>query len=54
MTTVATADNISLIFHLAEKVKTVRDAESNQYSEVWVAPGSLLSQLTQFISIYTP
>ena len=35
MSTVATADNISLIFHLAEKVKTVRDAESDRYSEVW-------------------
>lgn len=34
ITTVATTDNISLIFHLAEKVKTIRDAESGKYSEV--------------------
>ena len=34
ITTVVTADNVSLIFHLAEKVKTVQDAESDNYSEV--------------------
>lgn len=31
---VATADNISLLYHLAMKTKTVRDAESHTYSEV--------------------
>lgn len=36
--TVVTADNVSLIFHLAEKVKTVRDAESDRYSEACVSP----------------
>lgn len=45
MTTVATADNISLIFHLAEKVKTVRDTESDQYSEVRGTSKWLLSEL---------
>jgi len=29
----ASADNVSLLFHLACKAKTVRDAESEQYSE---------------------
>jgi len=47
---VATADNISLIFHLAEKVKTVRDAESDQYSEVYITLKRLLGQLTRFFS----
>ena len=42
----ATADNISLIFHLAEKVKTVRDAESDKYNEVWAKRERSLSQLT--------
>jgi len=46
MTTVATADNISLIFHLAEKVKTVRDTESDQYSEVRGTSKWLLGELT--------
>jgi hypothetical protein len=31
---VATSDNISLLYHLAMKAKTVRDAESHTYSEV--------------------
>ncbi|KLO11387.1 ARM repeat-containing protein [Schizopora paradoxa] len=30
---IATADNISLLYHLAAKAKTVRDAESHTYSE---------------------
>jgi len=47
---VATADNISLIFHLAEKVKTVRDAESDQYSEVWMTLKRLLGRLMHFFS----
>ena len=31
---VATADNIGLLYHIAMKAKTVRDAESHVYSEV--------------------
>jgi sister-chromatid-cohesion protein PDS5 len=31
---VTTSDNISLLYHLAMKAKTVRDAESHTYSEV--------------------
>jgi sister chromatid cohesion protein PDS5 len=31
---VATSDNVSLLYHLAMKAKTVRDAESHTYSEV--------------------
>ena len=31
---VATADNIGLLYHIAMKAKTVRDAESHGYSEV--------------------
>lgn len=31
---VATPDNISLLYHLAMKAKTVRDAESHTFSEV--------------------
>jgi len=31
---VATSDNIPLLYHLAMKAKTVRDAESHTYSEV--------------------
>ena len=52
MTTVATADNISLIFHLAEKVKTVRDAESDRYSEVWATSKWLLGGLKNRSSAY--
>ena len=32
---IATADTVSLLYHLATKTKTVRDAESHAYSEVW-------------------
>jgi len=52
MSTVATADNISLIFHLAEKVKTVRDVESDQYSEVWATSERLLDELTNRSSVH--
>ena len=38
---VATSDNISLLYHLAMKAKTVRDAESHTYSEVSLAPINL-------------
>lgn len=31
---VVSAENISLLFHLAMKAKTVRDAQSHTYSEV--------------------
>jgi len=31
---VAFSENISLLYHLAMKAKTVRDAESHTYSEV--------------------
>ncbi|KAF9652585.1 ARM repeat-containing protein [Thelephora ganbajun] len=47
ITTVAAADNISLIFHLAEKVKTVRDAESDQYSEHVYALSDLSQRMIQ-------
>jgi len=45
--TVTTADNISLIFHLAEKSKTVRDAESDQYSERVYALSDLSQRMIQ-------
>lgn len=31
---IATADNLPLLYHLAQKAKTVRDAESHTHSEV--------------------
>jgi sister-chromatid-cohesion protein PDS5 len=31
---IGSADNVSLLYHLALKAKTVRDAESHTYSEV--------------------
>ncbi|THH15253.1 hypothetical protein EW146_g5196 [Bondarzewia mesenterica] len=42
---IASADNISLLYHLASKVKTVRDAESHVYSENLYA----LSELSQYL-----
>lgn len=54
--TVATADNISLIFHLAEKLKTIQDAESDRYSEACVPPlriGCFVIQHT-ILSAYMP
>jgi len=45
--TVATTDNISLIFHLAEKLKTIRDAESDQYSERVYALSDLSQRVIQ-------
>lgn len=33
---IASPDNIALLYHLAMKAKTVRDAESHTYSEVRV------------------
>ena len=33
---VCTPENISLLYHLASKLKTVRDAEGHTYSEVSV------------------
>lgn len=45
--TVATADNISLIFHLAEKLKTVRDAESDLHSERVYALSDLSQRMVQ-------
>jgi len=46
-TTVATGDNVSLIFHLAEKVKTVRDVESDAYSEHIYALSDLSQRMVQ-------
>jgi len=31
---IASSDNVSLLYHLAMKAKTVRDAQSHTYSEV--------------------
>ncbi|TCD68846.1 hypothetical protein EIP91_009560 [Steccherinum ochraceum] len=45
MELVATADNIHLLFHLAVKTKTVRDADSHAYSENLYAIGDLAQQL---------
>ncbi|KAI0264684.1 armadillo-type protein [Gloeopeniophorella convolvens] len=42
---VASAENVSLLFHLAGKAKTVRDSESHLYSEYLYA----LSELSQHI-----
>ncbi|KAI0790526.1 armadillo-type protein [Abortiporus biennis] len=42
---VASADNISLLFHLAMKTKTVRDAESHAYSENLYAASELAQHL---------
>lgn len=39
-----TPDNISLLYYLASKGKTVRDAESDKYSEVGIL-SSFLSKL---------
>ena len=36
---VATSDNIALLYHIALKAKTVRDAESHSYSEVSLRSG---------------
>ena len=54
--TVATAENISLIFHLAEKLKTIQDAESDQYSEACVFSFQIdcLINLHTVLSAYTP
>ena len=41
---IATEDNIPLLYHLAAKAKTVRDAESHTYSEV-----RLISILSAFV-----
>ncbi|KAI0075977.1 ARM repeat-containing protein [Panus rudis PR-1116 ss-1] len=42
---VATADNISLLYHLAVRLKTVRDAESHAYSENLYAASELAQHL---------
>lgn len=34
MDLIASSDNVSLLYHLAMKAKTVRDAQSHTYSEV--------------------
>ena len=39
VTLVATSDNIALLYHIALKAKTVRDAESHSYSEVSLHSG---------------
>ena len=53
--TVATADNVSLLFHLAEKLKTIRDAESDQYSEVCILTAKLPPSIdVLFLSAFTP
>lgn len=33
---IASSDNVSLLYHLAMKAKTVRDGQSHTYSEVCV------------------
>jgi predicted membrane channel-forming protein YqfA (hemolysin III family) len=40
---VANADTISLLYHLAMKGKTVRDAESQQHTEVHAAHSFLIA-----------
>lgn len=52
--TVATADNVSLIFHLAEKLKTIQDAESGQYSEACVSSLPRMDYLLFVPSAYMP
>ncbi|CAL1708691.1 unnamed protein product [Somion occarium] len=42
---VASADNVSLLFHLAVKLKTVRDSESHAYSENLYAASELAQHL---------
>ncbi len=50
---VASAENISLLYHLSGKAKTVRDSESHLYSEVG-RPVDLISQrrLTECQNLY--
>ncbi|KAL5521605.1 PDS5 [Sanghuangporus sanghuang] len=42
---VATADNISLLYHVAQKCKTIRDAESHVFSERLYATSELAQEL---------
>lgn len=49
---VATADNISLLHHLAMKCKTVRDSDPKFPNEVGISVGSLSNVLTFAQNLY--
>ena len=44
LASVASAENVSLLYHLSGKAKTVRDSESHLYSEVSKSPDSFYSR----------
>lgn len=51
---VCTADNVALLYHLAMKAKTVRDAESYASSEVRVANAGVSETSAHFMGITEP